>query len=139
MKKIISIILCIAMLVTMLTVGAFAQEEQTTSVAVSQEELDENPSADEAEPEEDDFDYFGNLWLAFQNATMCTVLFPEMLLAMLIFGVAGPILSFSALGYSYIMLFKAIAGVPIDEDDPCMTFEDGWNEIQRIASDIIHW
>ena len=47
MKKIISIILCTVILVTMFTVGAFAQEEETTSVTVSQEELEENPSAEE--------------------------------------------------------------------------------------------
>ena len=86
--------------------------------------------------EENDFDYSENLWLAFQNATMVTVFFPEMLLATLIFGIAGPFLSFAAVGYSYIMFFKAIAGVPVDEDY-CITFKDGWKEIERLISGVI--
>lgn len=136
MKKIMSIILCAVMLVTMFTVGAFAQEEETTSVTVSQEELDENPSADETVTEENDFDYSENLWLAFQNATMVTVFFPEMLIATLLFGIAGPFISFAAVGYSYVMFFKAIAGVPVDEDY-CITFKDGWKEIERLLGGIV--
>lgn len=136
MKKIMSIILCAVMLVTMFTVGAFAQEEETTSVTVSQEELDENPSADETVTEENDFDYSENLWLAFQNATMVTVFFPEMLIATLLFGIAGPFISFAAVGYSYIMFFKAIAGVPVDEDY-CITFKDGRKEIERLLGGIV--
>lgn len=136
MKKIMSIILCAVMLVTMFTVGAFAQEEETTSVTVSQEELEENPSADETVTEENDFDYFENLWLAFQNATMVTVFFPEMLIATLLFGIAGPFISFAAVGYSYVMFFKAIAGVPVDEDY-CITFKDGWKEIERLLGGIV--
>ncbi len=136
MKKIISIILCAVMLVTMFTVGAFAQEEETTGVTVSQEELDENPSAEETVTEENDFDYSENLWLAFQNATMVTVFFPEMLIATLLFGIAGPFISFAAVGYSYVMFFKAIAGVPVDEDY-CITFKDGWKEIERLISGVI--
>ena len=136
MKKIISIILCTVILVTMFTVGAFAQEEETTSVTVSQEELEENPSAEEPAPEENDFDYSENLWLAFQNATMVTVFFPEMLIATLLFGIAGPFLSFAAVGYSYAMFFKAIAGVPVDEDY-CITFKDGWKEIERLLGVMV--
>ena len=136
MKKIISIILCTVILVTMFTVGAFAQEEETTSVTVSQEELDENPSAEETVTEENDFDYSENLWLAFQNATMVTVFFPEMLIATLLFGIAGPFISFAAVGYSYVMFFKAIAGVPVDEDY-CITFKDGWKEIERLMGVIV--
>lgn len=136
MKKIMSIILCAVMLVTMFTVGAFAQEEETTSVTVSQEELDENPSAEETVTEENDFDYSENLWLAFQNATMVTVFFPEMLIATLLFGIAGSFISFAAVGYSYVMFFKAIAGVPVDEDY-CITFKDGWKEIERLLGGIV--
>ena len=136
MKKIISIILCTVILVTMFTVGAFAQEEETTSVTVSQEELDENPSAEETVTEENDFDYSENLWLAFQNATMVTVFFPEMLIATLLFGIAGPFISFAAVGYSYAMFFKAIAGVPVDEDY-CITFKDGWKEIERLLGVMV--
>ena len=136
MKKIISIILCTVILVTMFTVGAFAQEEETTSVTVSQEELDENPSAEETVTEENDFDYSENLWLAFQNATMVTVFFPEMLIATLLFGIAGPFISFAAVGYSYVMFFKAIAGVPVDEDY-CITFKDGWKEIERLLGVMV--
>ena len=67
---------------------------------------------------------------------MVTVFFPEMLLATLIFGIAGPFLSFAAVGYSYVMFFKAIAGVPVDEDY-CITFKDGWKEIERLLGVMV--
>lgn len=128
------------MLATMLTVGAFAYEEQTTSITVSQEgseaqqpegEFDEPFDEDEEEPSEEKFSYFKNLWLAFQSATMWTVLFPETFIASLILGIAGPPLAFMSVGYAYLELFRAIGGVPIN-DEYCLTFKDGWNEIKRI-------
>ena len=138
MKKVISIILCIATLVAMLTVGAFAvDEEPTTTVTVTQEEqspegeIDESFDEDEEEPDEEEFNYFKNLWLAFQSATVWTVLFPETLIASLILGIAGPPVAFMTVGYAYLELFRAIGGVPIN-DEFCLTFKDGWDEIKRI-------
>lgn len=145
MKRVISIILCIATLVAMLTVGAFAvEEEPTTTVTVTQEEqpsegeTDEsiyNSDEDEEEPDEEEFNYFKNLWLAFQSATMWTVLFPETFIATLILGIAGPPLAFMSVGYAYLELFRAIGGIPINEEF-CMTFKDGWDEVKRILQYI---
>ncbi len=139
MKKVISIILCIATLVAMLTVGVFAvDEEPTTTVTVTQEEqppegeIDESFDEDEEEPEEK-FNYFKNLWLAFQSATMWTVFFPETLIATLILGIAGPPVAFMTVGYAYLELCRAIGGVPVN-DEFCLTFKDGWNEIKRFLS-----
>ena len=138
MKKVISIILCIATLVAMLTVGAFAvDKEPTTTVTVTLEEqppegeIDEQFDEDEEEPDEEEFNYFKNLWLAFQSATMWTVMFPETLIATLILGIAGPPLAFMSVGYAYLEFFRAIGGVPIN-DEFCLTFKDGWDEIKRI-------
>ena len=101
MKKVISIILCIATLVAMLTVGVFAvDEEPTTAVTATQEEqppkgeIDELFDENEEEPDEEKFNYFKNLWLAFQSATMWTAFFPETLIASLILGIAGPPVAF---------------------------------------------
>lgn len=139
MKKVISIILCIATLVAMLTVGVVAvDEEPTTTVTVTQEEqppegeIDGQYDEDEKEPEEK-FNYFKNLWLAFQSATMWTVFFPETLIATLILGIAGPPVAFMTVGYAYIELCRAIGGVPVN-DEFCLTFKDGWNEIKRFLS-----
>lgn len=139
MKKVISIILCIATLVAMLTVGVFAvDEEPTTAVTFTQEEqppegeIDGRYDEDEEEPEEK-FNYFKNLWLAFQSATMWTVFFPETLIATLILGIAGPPVAFMTVGYAYLELFRAIGGVPVN-DEFCLTFKDGWNEIKRFLS-----
>ena len=139
MKKVISIILCIATLVAMLTVGVFAvDEEPTTTVTVTQEErppegeIDGQYDEDEEEPEEK-FNYFKNLWLAFQSATMWTVFFPETLIASLILGIAGPPVAFMTVGYAYLELCRAIGGVPVN-DEFCLTFKDGWNEIKRFLS-----
>lgn len=139
MKKVISIILCIATLVAMLTVGVLAvDEEPTTTVTVTQEEqppegeIDGRYDEDEEEPEEK-FNYFKNLWLAFQSATMWTAFFPETLIATLILGIAGPPVAFMTVGYAYLELFRAIGGVPVN-DEFCLTFKDGWNEIKRFLS-----
>ena len=139
MKKVISIILCIATLVAMLTVGVFAvDEEPTKTVTVTQEkqppegEIDGQYDEDEEEPEEK-LNYFKNLWLAFQSATMWTVFFPETLIASLILGIAGPPVAFMTVGYAYLELCRAIGGVPVN-DEFCLTFKDGWNEIKRFLS-----
>lgn len=139
MKKVISIILCIATLVAMLTVGVLAvDEEPTTTVTVTQEEqppegeIDGRYDEDEEEPEEK-FNYFKNLWLAFQSATMWTVFFPETLIATLILGIAGPPVAFMTVGYAYLELCRAIGGIPVN-DEFCLTFKDGWNEIKRFLS-----
>lgn len=136
MKKVISIILCIATLVAMLTVGVVAvDEEPTTTVTVTQEEQPPEGEIDgqyEEEPEEK-FNYFKNLWLAFQSATMWTVFFPETLIASLILGIAGPPVAFMMVGYAYLELCRAIGGVPVN-DEFCLTFKDGWNEIKRFLS-----
>lgn len=139
MKKVISIILCITTLVAMFTVGVFAvDEEPTTTVTVMQEEqppegeIDGQYDEDEEEPEEK-FNYFKNLWLAFQSATMWTVFFPETLIATLILGIAGPPVAFMTVGYAYLELCRAIGGVPVN-DEFCLTFKDGWNEIKRFLS-----
>lgn len=139
MKKVISIILCITTLVAMFTVGVFAvDEEPTTTVTVMQEEqppegeIDGQYDEDEEEPEEK-FNYFKNLWLAFQSATMWTVFFPETLIATLILGIAGPLVAFMTVGYAYLELCRAIGGVPVN-DEFCLTFKDGWNEIKRFLS-----
>lgn len=139
MKKVISIILCIATLVAMLTVGVFAvDEEPTKTVTVTQEkqppegEIDGQYDEDEEELEEK-FNYFKNLWLAFQSATMGTVFFPETLIASLILGIAGPPVAFMTVGYAYLELCRAIGGVPVN-DEFCLTFKDGWNEIKRFLS-----
>ena len=139
MKKVISIILCIATLVAMLTIGVFAvDEEPTTTVTVTQEEqppegeIDGQYDEDEEEPEEK-FNYFKNLWLAFQSATMWTVFFPETLIASLILGIAGPPAAFMTVGYAYLELCRAIGGIPVN-DEFYLTFKDGWNEIKRFLS-----
>ena len=139
-KKLISVILCIAMFVSVLTVGAFAvDEEPTTAVTVTQEEqppkgeIDELFDENEEEPDEVKFNYFKNLWLAFQSATMWTAFFPETLIASLILGIAGPPVAFMTVGYAYLELCRAIGGVPVN-DEFCLTFKDGWNEIKRFLS-----
>lgn len=138
MKRLISIILCIAMLAATFTVGVFAKDEgQPVTVTVAQDEqppegeIDEPFYDDEEEPVEEKFNYFKNLWLAFQSATVWTVLFPETLIASLILGIAGPPIAFMSVGYAYLEFFRAIGGVPVN-DEFCLTFKDGWNEIKRI-------
>ncbi len=152
MKRVISIILCVATLVAMLTVGAFAvDEEPTTTVAVTQEEQPSEGETDESiynsaeddpiygydedEPSEENFNYFRNLWLAIQSTMSYTFFMPELLIATIIFGIAGPPLTFMTVGYSYLELFRAIVGIPINEEF-CMTFKDGWDEVKRILQYI---
>lgn len=138
MKRLISIILCIAMLVATFTVGVFAKDEgQTVTVTVAQDEqppeseIDKPFYDDGEEPSEEKFNYFKNLWLAFQSATVWTVMFPGTLIASLILGIAGPPIAFMSVGYAYLEFFRAIGGVPVN-DEFCLTFKDGWNEIKRI-------
>ncbi len=142
MKRVISIILCIATITAMLTVGAFAVEEDpTTTVTVTQEEqspggeIDESFDEDEEEPDEEEFNYFRNLGLAIQSTMSYTFFIPELLIATIIFGIAGPPLTFMTVGYSYLELFRAIVGIPINEEF-CMTFKDGWDEVKRILQYI---
>ena len=138
MKRLISIILCIAMLAATFTVGVFAiNEGPKITVTAAQEEqppegeIDEPFDDDEEEPSEEKFNYFKNLWLAFQSATVWTVMFPGTLIASLILGIAGPPIAFMSVGYAYLEFFRAIGGVPVN-DEFCLTFKDGWNEIKRI-------
>lgn len=116
------------MLFAVPNVAAFAREE-TTDVSFSRFEETDEPFGEKEN--EGDFNYFVNLWRAFENATVWTFLFPELLIASVILGIAGPPLSIMLVGYSYVQFIRAIGGVPIAEDFS-YTFEDGWNEIKRI-------
>lgn len=129
MKYLISIILCLAMLSATFTVGAYAKENATTGNELIRQEVTDEPLEDDNPP--DDFHYFGNLWKAFENATVWTLLFPELLISSVILGIAGPPLAFMVVGYSYFQLIKAIGGVPVSEEFS-YTFGDAWKEIKRI-------